>query len=426
MSSALLTDRYELTMLQAALQSGRANRRTVFEVFTRQLPAGRRYGVLAGTARVIQAVQDFKFEQPELEFLKSNSIVDAKTIEWLANFRFSGSIRGYPEGDVYFGGSPVLSVEGSFAECVLLETVILSILNFDSAVASAASRMTAAAGGRKLIEMGSRRGHEMAAIAAARSAYIAGFDSTSNLEAGRRYGIPTAGTAAHAFTLLHYSEREAFAAQIATLGEGTTLLVDTYDVANAIRLGVELTSGRLGAIRLDSGDLILQAGLARRLLDELGATSTKIVVTSDLDEFAIAGLAASPVDAYGVGTSLITGSGFPTAGFVYKLVAFEQDGSWHPVAKRSASKLNMGGKKYVYRQVELEKFREVTTLRPRPELGSPVQRDFMMEGASVIGSNSESTTLQARDYHSITMKSLPTGSFRLSKGNSAVEVEFLD
>lgn len=413
-------------MLQAALQSGRANRRTVFEVFTRQLPAGRRYGVLAGTARVVEAVRGFRFGDSELEFLESNEIVDAATLKWLAEFRFSGSIRGYPEGDVYFGGSPVLSVEGSFAECVLLETVILSILNFDSAVAGAASRMTTAAGGRTLIEMGSRRGHEMAAIAAARSAYIAGFDSTSNLEAGRKYGIPTAGTAAHSFTLLHDSEREAFVAQIATLGFGTTLLVDTYDVGTAIRLGVELTEAKLGAIRLDSGDLILQAGLARRLLDELGATSTKIVVTSDLDEFAIAGLAASPVAAYGVGTSLITGSGHPTAGFVYKLVAFEQNGAWQPVAKRSTSKLNMGGKKYVYRRVSHGEFREITTLRPNPELGLPIQQDFVLEGASLLGDNFQLTTLEARDQHSRSMRQIPKDSSRLSKGEPSIEVEFIN
>ena len=169
--------------------------------------------------------------------------------------------------------------------------------------------------------MGSRRTHEKSAVAAARAAYIAGFSTTSNLCAGQRYGIPTTGTCAHAFTLLHDNERDAFEAQVATLGAGTTLLVDTYDVAEAVRTAIEVAGTDLGAVRLDSGDLLTQARDVRAQLDALGATKTRIVVTSDLDEHAIAALAAAPVDSYGVGTSLVTGSGAPTAGLVYKLVA---------------------------------------------------------------------------------------------------------
>src|SRR5699024_1069141 len=183
-----------------------------------------------------------------------NDVIDSPTADLLADHRFSGNIWGYPEGEVYFPHSPLLVVEGTFAECVVLETVLLSIYNHDSAIASAASRMVAMADGRPCIEMGSRRTQELSAVAAARAAYIAGFEATSNLEAGRRYGVPTTGTAAHSFTLLHDTERDAFAAQLASLGEDTTLLVDTYDIEQAVRTGVELTGGRLGAIRLDSGD----------------------------------------------------------------------------------------------------------------------------------------------------------------------------
>ena len=196
MSTALNTDRYELTMLQAALKSGKAQRKCVFEVFTRQLPAGRRYGVVAGTGRVLEAIQNFRFEEKELDFLRTNSVVDESTLTWLANYKFSGNVFGYREGELYFGQSPVLTVEGSFAEAVILETVILSILNYDSAVASAAARMKSVSAGRRLIEMGSRRAHESAAIAAARASFIAGFDGTSNLAAGALYGIETAGTSA--------------------------------------------------------------------------------------------------------------------------------------------------------------------------------------------------------------------------------------
>lgn len=351
-STALLTDRYELTMLQAALRDGTAGRHSVFELFARRLSGGRRYGVVAGIGRALDALPDFRFGADELTWLAEAEVVDADTIAWLANFRFSGSIWGYPDGEVYFPQSPVMIVEGTFAECVILETVLLSILNHDSAIATAASRMITAAGDRPCIEMGSRRTHESSAVAAARSAYIAGFAATSNLEAGRTHGIPTTGTSAHSFTLLHDTEREAFEAQIAALGPGTTLLVDTYDIPEAIRTAVDLAGAQLGGVRLDSGDLVSLARTVRRQLDDLGAERTRITVTSDLDEHAIAALAAAPVDGYGVGTSLVTGSGVPTSGFVYKLVSrADDDGQMVSVAKKSQDKVSVGGRKYAVRRI---------------------------------------------------------------------------
>nr|WP_284287881.1 hypothetical protein [Angustibacter aerolatus] len=232
-------------------------------MFARRLPDGRRYGVVAGTGRLPGAVQRFRFDDADLAHLSDHHVVDDSTLEWLREYRFSGCISGYAEGECYLPNSPVLAVEGSFAEAVLLETLVLSVLNHDSAVAAAASRMTAAAEGRPCIEMGSRRTHEEAAVAAARAAYVAGFGSTSNLEAGRRYGVPTSGTSAHAFTLLHDDERAAFEAQVASQGAGTTLLVDTYDVEAAVRLAVEVAGRDLGAVRLDSGDLLAQARQVR-------------------------------------------------------------------------------------------------------------------------------------------------------------------
>ena len=181
-STALLTDHYELTMLQAALRSGEAHRRCVFETFTRRLPEGRRYAVLAGTGRLLDALEDFRFGEAEIADLRSRKVVDEATCEWLAGFRFSGDISGYAEGECFFPGSPVLVVEASFAEGVVLETLALSILNHDSAIASAASRMTSAAGDRPCIEMGSRRTHEQAAVECARAAYVAGFERTSHVD----------------------------------------------------------------------------------------------------------------------------------------------------------------------------------------------------------------------------------------------------
>jgi nicotinate phosphoribosyltransferase len=346
MSTALLTDHYELTMLRAALRSGAAHRRATFEVFARSLPAGRRYGVVAGTGRLLAALADFEFGADELTLLLGAGVVDAATADWLASYRFSGNIRGFAEGEPFLPGAPVLVVEGTFAECVVLETLTLSVLNHDSAVAAAGARMVQAAAGRPLIEMGSRRTHEEAAVAAARAAYLVGFEATSNLEAVRRWGVPSTGTAAHAFTLAHAAERDAFAAQVATLGVGTTLLVDTYDIEAGIAAAVATAGPDLGAIRIDSGDLAAGVRAARAQLDALGATRTKIIVTGDLDEHGIARLAGVPASGYGVGTSLVTGSGAPTAGFVYKLV--EIDG--RPVAKTSVGKSTRGGSKDVLRR----------------------------------------------------------------------------
>src|SRR6195952_5020515 len=343
--TALMTDRYELTMLDAALADDTAHRRCTFEVFARSLPHGRRYGVVAGVPRLIEALGRFGFGDEELDTLRATGISD-RTLEHLASPHFGGEILGYPEGELYFPGSPILSVTGTFAECVLLETLVLSILNHDCAIASAAARMTTAAAGRRLIEMGSRRTHEEAAVAAARAAYLAGFDATSNLEAAARYGIPTTGTSAHAFTLLHDTEEEAFRAQVAALGVSTTLLVDTYDITEGIETAVRVAGPELGAVRIDSGDLGVWAQRARAQLDSLGATSTRVVLSGDLDEHAIAGLRAEPVDAYGVGTSVVTGSGAPTAGMVYKLVEVEG----RPVAKRSSSKESRGGAKSAVRR----------------------------------------------------------------------------
>ncbi|MEW1903090.1 MULTISPECIES: nicotinate phosphoribosyltransferase [unclassified Streptomyces] len=429
-STALFTDQYELTMLRAALAAGTADRRSVFEVFTRRLPEGRRYGVLAGVGRVLDAVENFRFDPAVLEFLRERSIVDGPTLEWLSRYRFSGDVWGYPEGEVYFPGSPVLRVEGSFAECVLLETVILSILNHDSAIAAAASRMSAVAGGRGLIEMGARRTHELAAVAASRAAYVGGFDSTSDLAAGFRYNIPTVGTSAHAFTLLHDSEKDAFRAQVETLGRGTTLLVDTYDVAEAVRTAVEVAGPELGAVRIDSGDLLLVAHRVRAQLDELGARDTRIVVTSDLDEYAIASLAAAPVDAYGVGTQLVTGSGHPTCSMVYKLVAraasADPKAPLVPVAKKSlGGKASVGGRKWAARRTDAAGVAEAEVVGTGPVPADLADRQLLVrlvENGQVVG---REPLEAARDRHIAARAGLPMSAVQLSRGEPVLPTEYV-
>jgi len=431
-STALLTDRYELTMLQTALSDGTADRRCVFEVFARRLPAGRRYGVLAGTGRVLEAIADFRFTDEELSFLSRTKVVDRSTAKYLAGYQFSGSITGYAEGECFFPSSPVMVIEGTFADAVVLETLVLSILNYDSAVASAASRMTTAAVDRPCLEMGSRRAHELAAVAAARAAVVGGFTGTSNLEAGRRWGLPTIGTAAHSSVLLHDDERSAFAAQVAAHGPGTTLLVDTFDVAQGVATAVEVAGTGLGAVRLDSGDLTSQALEVRDQLDGLGARKTRIVVSSDLDEYAIAALAVAPVDAYGVGTSVVTGSGAPTCGMVYKLVAREgSDGVMVPVEKASAQKVNSGGRKSAARRLDRHgrAVEEVVVTgsddavarwTPPDDEMRPLHVPLVDSGAIDTGWTGADGVRSAAERHHTSRAELPRAARRLSAGDPAL------
>jgi nicotinate phosphoribosyltransferase len=393
-------------------------------VFARRLPEGRRYGVVAGTGRLLDAIRDFRFGEAELARLAEANVVDEATLAWLADYRFTGEVDGYPEGELYFPGSPVLSVRAPFGVGVVLETLALSILNHDSAIASAAARMVGAANGRRMIEMGSRRTHEEAAVASARAAYLAGFTATSNLEAGRRHGIPTAGTCAHAFTLLHDTEEEAFRSQVEALGAGTTLLVDTYDITNGIALAVKAAGPELGAVRIDSGDLGVLARQAREQLDSLGAKNTRIVVSGDLDEYAIAALRAEPVDAYGVGTSLVTGSGAPTAGMVYKLV--EVDG--RPVAKRSSHKESRGGRKGALRKhkdtgTALEEV--VHPFGEQPETGEhdrPLQVPLLRAGQPT---DQVPTLAQSRERLRAALVTVPWEGLKLSRGEPAIPTTFL-
>ncbi|MFL1999528.1 nicotinate phosphoribosyltransferase [Microbacterium sp. A1-JK] len=435
--TALHTDRYELTMLDAALRDGTADRRCVFEVFARRLPGGRRFGVVAGTGRLLSLMRDFRFGDEELRFLRDERVVDATTLDYLADYRFTGTISGYREGELYFPGSPILEIEGTFAEAVLLETLALSVLNHDSAVATAAARMSIAAGDRPLAEMGSRRAGEQSALAAARAAYIAGFGATSNLAAGLRWAIPTMGTAAHSWTLLHDTEEEAFRSQVAALGPGTTLLVDTYDIPTGVATAVRVAGTDLGGVRIDSGDLPTVAAQVRELLDDLGATRTRITVTSDLDEFAIAALAASPVDAYGVGTSVVTGSGTPTAGMVYKLVARQDsDGGWVSVAKRSADKASAGGRKAAFRTLDdgvatselivvSDGFEKVADAASHPSARA-LHAPLVVGGEIDEAAEGPAGVAAARAHHLRVREELPVRGLALSRSEPAIPTVFAE
>jgi nicotinate phosphoribosyltransferase len=401
-STALYTDRYELTMLDAALRAGTADEPAVFEVFTRELPPGRPFGVFAGTGRLVDALGAFRFGPDELEWLARERVVTAAALDWLADFSFAGDVEAYAEGELYTGGSPVLTVEAPFGQAVLLETIVLSILNHDSAVAAAASLIAQAAGGRPVIEMGSRRTDWAAAVGAARAAYVGGFASTSNLEAGRRYGIPTAGTVAHAFVLSFGEEEAAFAAQVAAFGPETTILVDTYDTEEGIHRAVAAAGTGLAAIRIDSGDLGVVARKARQILDELGAHQTRVIVTGDLDDRAIRALGAAPVDGFGVGTGVVTGLGKPTAGLVYKLVAM---GS-RPVAKQSPGKATYGGRKWAWRVPARAEEVVGTAPEAAPGGGRFLQSPVLAGGKPVAIAP---TLEESRVFHQQALAELPPG-----------------
>ena len=426
-------------MLDAALKDGTAHRRCTFEVFGRRLPATRRFGVVAGTGRILEALERFEFDDEQIEWLSSQGIISEEAASFLATWRFTGDMWGYAEGECYFPGSPLLTVEGSFADCTLLETLLLSILNHDCAVASAASRMTIAAHGRPCMDMGARRAHERAAVSAARAAIIGGFQGTSDLEAAKRYGIHAIGTAAHAFTLLHDSERDAFDSQVASLGAGTTLLVDTYDIAQGVVNAVEAAraaGGELGAVRLDSGDLVAQAFKVRGQLDAMGATSTKITVTSDLDEYAIAALGAAPVDSYGVGTRLVTGSGVPTAALVYKVVSREDaSGAIVPVAKKSESKSTVGGRKVAGRVMGDDGYASEELLlggtsmeegqKLLAERGArPLQVPLVRQGVIDSTAWSPDALARAQEHHLRARNELPYQAWRLSEGEVAIPTRY--
>jgi len=412
-STALYTDEYELTMLDAALRAGAAGHWVTFEVFARRLPPGREFGVVCGLGRLLDAIGDFRFGPEELGWLAARHIVTDAALDWLSSYRFSGDIWAYREGELYGAESPVLTVEAPFGEAVLLETVALSILNHDSAVAGAAARIVAAAGDRPIIEMGSRRTDVESAVSSARAAWLAGFASTSNLEAGRRYGIPTAGTAAHAFVLLFLDEQDAFAAQVDVLGSRTTLLVDTYDTEEGVRRAVAAAGAGLGAVRIDSGPLAEEARRTRRQLDDLGAVGTQIVVTGDLDEDALRDLAGAPIDAYGVGTSVVTGGGAPTAGFVYKLVsAADSDGRTavqRLAAKRSPGKATVPGRKWAWRLLDDEGWaigEEVSLVATPPDGPARRLQIPVVENGEIIH---RPTLAEVRQHHRQALAELPPG-----------------
>jgi nicotinate phosphoribosyltransferase len=391
---ALLTDRYELAMLAAYHRSGLAERRAACELFLRSLPPCRPFVVVAGIERAIRALLELRFEEEDLAYLAEApglAHLGGGFLELLRGLRFRGDLFAMPEGTVAFPGEPILRIEAALPEAQLVETLLLSIVNHDTRVASKAARIALAAGGRPVIEFGSRRTHEAAAVDAARAAYVGGCAGTSNEEAGRRYGVPVSGTLGHMFILAHgpSGEERAFGDYVATFPEGTTLLVDTFDTELGIERAIAAAGERLEGVRIDSGDLVALSRRARERLDAQGLRSAKIVLSGDLNEYSIEKLlaAGASADAFGVGTEIVTSPDMPALGGVYKLVAVEgPGGAMRPVAKRSPGKATVPGAKQVYRREDgagRALGDEVALADEAPRQGRPILEKRIERGALV-------------------------------------------
>ncbi|MGE0105047.1 MAG: nicotinate phosphoribosyltransferase [Blastocatellales bacterium] len=351
--SGLATDLYQLTMAAAYLASGRVGRAS-FELFVRRLPKERSYLVAAGLEQALEYLSGLSFDGEEIEYLRGLPVfagVSEEFFDYLREFRFSGEVWAMPEGTVAFAGEPLLRVTAPLIEAQIVETYLLATINFQTLIATKAARIVEAAQGRGVIEFGARRCHGFgAAIAAARAAYIGGCIGTSNVEAGKLFGLPVFGTAAHSFTMAFDREVEAFEAYFRTFPGSTTLLLDTYDTIEAARLATRFGPALKG-VRLDSGDMTALSIEVRRILDEAGMEGTKILASGDLDEFKIERMLedGARIDMFGVGTELSTSRDAPALGGVYKMVEVDRDHSHDPKMKLSREKATYPLRKQVWR-----------------------------------------------------------------------------
>lgn len=359
-SLMLHTDLYQINMAETYWEDNMHNRRAVFEVFFRKLPFSNGYGVFAGLERIVEYLQNFSFTESDIEYLRDELGYREDYLEYLKGVRFTGNVRSMIEGELVFANEPILRIEAPLAEAQLVETALLNIVNYQTLIATKASRIKHVVGEQSAMEFGTRRAHEMdAAIWGTRAAYIGGFDATSNVRAGKMFGIPVAGTHAHALVQAYRDEYTAFH-KYARRHKDCVFLVDTYDtlksgVPNAIKVAKELGDKiNFKGIRLDSGDLAYLSKKARKMLDEAGFTETKIIASNDLDENTIINLKSqgARIDSWGIGTKLITAYDQAALGAVYKLVSIEdENGKMQDTIKISGNpeKVTTPGIKKVYR-----------------------------------------------------------------------------
>ncbi|KOY71477.1 nicotinate phosphoribosyltransferase [Apilactobacillus kunkeei] len=359
----LHTDAYEINMMQTYFQAGLQNRRAVFEVYFRKMPFENGFAIFAGLEKVINYIKDINFTDDDIEFLRSQNEYTEEFLEYLRDFKFTGSIRSLVEGELVFNNEPMLQVEGNVCECQLVETAILNIVNYQTLIATKAARIRMAAGDDPLLEFGSRRAQETAAaIWGTRAAYIGGFNATSNVLAGKNFNIPISGTHAHSLVELFQDDYKAFKAYAQSHHE-CVFLVDTFDtlksgVPNAIKVADEMGDKiHFAGVRIDSGDMAYLSKRVREMLDDAGYPDAKIFASNDLDEKTITSLKMqdAKIDVWGIGTKLITAFDQPALGAVYKMVSVENDnGEMVDTIKLSnnAEKVSTPGKKQVWRITE--------------------------------------------------------------------------
>ena len=377
---SILNDLYEFTVAAAFFERG-MNGAASFEVQVRRFPPSRGYMIAAGLERVLQILEDFHFDATAIDHLESLHLFKPEFLHFLSQLRFTGAVRAIPDGSIFFPGEPVLEVRGPLIEAQLLEPLILNQLGFASLTATKAARCFSVASGRRLVEFGLRRGQGAdATLIAARSAYLAGFSGTSNLLAGKRYGMPVFGTMSHSFIMAHDSERQAFEDFARAFPKLSTLLADTYDIAQGVRNVAKLAQRlarediKIQAIRLDSGDLYQVSRQARAILDQHGLTEVAIFASGNLDEYRIADLirAGAPIDAFGVGTALTVSDDAPSADYTYKLA----DYLGRPRLKTSAGKTTVPGRKQVFRGIDASGHFSQDLVGLVDESGSSVTREF--------------------------------------------------
>ncbi len=424
--SALLTDLYQITMLQAYAEEGMAAT-AVFELFVRKLPERRNFLVAAGLEQVLQFLETFSFSEAEIAWIRDQGGFSAKLIDQLQRLRFEGDVDAMPEGTVFFADEPIMRITAPLPQAQLVESRLLNLAHFQTLIASKAARIVLAAGGCRLVDFGMRRAHGAeAALLAARAAYLAGFDGTATAEAGRLFGIPVFGTMAHSFVQAHRSERAAFEAFARARPEHPTLLVDTYDTEAAVAKLIDLAPSlardgiAIGGVRIDSGDLAAHAKAVRRLLDAGGLSDVTIFASGNLDEHRIEALLAeaAPIDGFGVGTALDTSSDVPAIDAVYKLQCY----AGVPRRKRSEGKATWPGIKQVIRRLgpdgRIE--RDIVQLADEPADDESLLRPCLRGGRRV---GAAPTLAESRAHHLRQMASLPETLRTLEPGCPQMPVE---
>ena len=385
-ANVLATDLYQLTMAAGYFHQGMHTKRISMELFVRRTPPERRFLLCAGLESVLQHLRNLRFDEAQIDYLKRvpqlRGALSFEMIEFLRDFRFRGDVWAMPEGTVAFAQEPLLRVTGSLLEAQIVETALLSIINTETMVASKAARVVLAAEESDVLEFGTRRTSPGEAVTSARAAYIAGFAATSNVEAGFRYRIPLAGTAAHSWTMAHESEAQAFRNYAEVFPEHAFMLVDTYDTIEGTRRAIKSVGENLAGVRLDSGDLLQLSKQVRHILDEAGLSKAQIIASGDLNEQKIRALrqAQAPINGWGVGTELVRSKDAPSLGGVYKLV--EDHDTGRPVAKFSIDKATLPGCHQVFRVQRGHSFvRDIIGTTPEFHIDSlPLLEKWMENG----------------------------------------------